>query len=132
MRYLDKDALVERIAREEGFEYDDVWKAVDFQFVYLAERIRAGIFDRGVRLPAFGRFAINEKYLEFLRNHVMNVNELQALRASFAKRSPGDVKINRDRLLTVINTAISLHDQLGNENVSPKTELGRKGPITSD
>lgn len=128
MRYLNKDAIIDKIARETGLGRKEIAKATDFQFLFVAEKIRAGHWDKGVRLPAFGRFAINTKYLKYLRQHVMTPPELQALRAKIMKRDPGNIKIEKDHLLRIINTALALHDRLGGEDVYVrKAELVPKG-----
>lgn len=133
MRYLDKDAIIERIAREQGFDKKVVAHASDFQFLYVAERVRSGHWDKGVRLPDFGRFVPNAKYIKYLKDNIMTPPELKYLRAKMMKRDPGDVNINKDYLLRVIDTAIVLYDKIGSENVyTRKTELGPKGSRPAD
>jgi nucleoid DNA-binding protein len=133
MRYLNKESINERIARRYGLDEKQVAHATDFQFLYLAERIRSGHHDKGVRLPDFGRFVPNAKYIKYLKSHIMELAELQYLRAKTMKRSLGNIDIEKDYLLRVIDTAIVLYDKLGNENVYPgKTELGPKSQRTSN
>ena len=132
MRYLNKEAIHERIAREQGFDQKIVAHAADFQFLYVAERIRSGHWDKGVRLPDFGRFVPNAKYIKYLKENIMTPPELKHLRAKMMKHGPGDVKINLDYLLRVIDTAIVLHDKIGSEDVyTGKAELGPKSPRTT-
>ena len=127
MRYLNKEAINERIARTGGFDPKVVAHAADFQFLYLAERIRSGHHDKGVRLPDFGRFMPNERYINYLKTHKMELPELQYLRAKIKKKPPGNVEIEQSYLLRVIDTAIVLYDKLGGEDVySGKAELGPK------
>lgn len=129
MRYLNKDVLAERIARESGHDVDVVARACDFQFLFIAEKIRGGNYEKGVRLSNFGLFGINSKYLERVRARIMTIKELQRHRAIFGKRREGMTRVHTDLIKALIDTALALHDRLGDENDVPsgKAELARKG-----
>ena len=129
MRYLDKDGVSAKIAREKGEDFEVVKHACDFQFLFIAEKIRGGNYAKGVRLTDFGLFGINAKYLKRMRARLMTVKELQRIRAMFGKRSEGMTRIHTDLVMALVDTALALHDQLGDENVPiGKAELGRKSP----
>ncbi len=127
MRYLNKEALNEQVARESGFDLKTVSHATDFQFVFVAEKIRSGVFDKGVRLPYFGRFSINRLFLNWLKEKMMTPMELNKWIAQLKKQGEGRCQVSVVKLLRLAETTRALYDRLGDEAVdASKVKLGRK------
>ena len=127
MRYLSKETIYEKISREDGKSLNVVRAAVDFQFIFVAEKIRGGEFDKGIRLPYFGRFKINRRYLKFMETHRMSVSELKTFRKTIEIQSGRQVKLQKEKILRLIDTAISLYNERGNEDAQAnKANLVRK------
>lgn len=61
----DKNAIAETVSDKMDVSTDKVLEAVQFQFLYVAQVMKAGDF-RSVRLPYFGIFNVKEGRVEAL------------------------------------------------------------------
>ena len=127
-RYFSNDAISAQTARKTGIPIDKVAEAVDFQFLYVAETIRSGKFDKGIRLPYFGVFAVNRRYLKYLKEKLMTLQELDKWKRLLKRQGEGRTKVSTVKLLRLIETTIAMYDRIGGENVNAgKADLVRKG-----
>ena len=126
MKLLDKDALYYEIAREMDLDPAVVKEAADFQFRFLAEKIRSGLFDKDVRLPLFGVWKVQRKYLKYMAEQLMERKAVERELFRLRQRYPDGGRVTmtvavQERLY---NTILSLYDRIGDENAdAEKTDL---------